>query len=107
MLQRFLGGYCQTVKLNRKIFLMAKAKIEIIYLPIAIILTLLNFGRLISTVVYVQYIMLRWKVSREFVDGGAELDQTVSPTISRIGLGGLYAKAKSGLSSLQQRLIGR
>lgn len=106
-LQQYLGTYAQTVKTNRNQFLMAKAKIEMIYLPIAVVLTLFNFGRLISTVVYVQYIFMRCKVSREFVDSTAELDDQIAPTINRIGLGGPYNTVKSWVRSLQARLGGR
>ncbi len=106
-LKRYLGGYALKIKANRQVFLTTKAKIDMVYLPIAVILTLFNFSRLISTVVYVQYILMRSRASREFVEGTAELDNQLTPTLTRFGLGGLYTKLKSLMRSIQTRLGGR
>jgi hypothetical protein len=105
-LARYTGTYVQLIRNNRKEFLLTKAKLEMLYLPVAIVLTLFNFSRIISTVVYVQYILMRTRTSKEFVEAIGELDNKISPTLNRIGLGGIYSKLKGVMVAVKNKLGG-
>jgi hypothetical protein len=92
------------VRGNRKAFLAAKAKIEFLYLPISLIFTLFNFSRIISTVVYAQYILLKAKLGGDFMEALVELDNQIFPVFNRFGLSGIYRKIKDAMQTVKSKL---
>lgn len=100
---RYLSKYVDIIRNNRRVLLAAKAKIEFIYLPVAIILTFFDFGRLISTLIYGQYILLRTRLGGDFTSAIGELDNQLLPYIQRIGLSGVYDKIKGFMLTIKNK----
>lgn len=103
LVTRYLTRYAEQIRTNRKGLLALKAKIEFVYLPIAIIMTLFNFGRLMSTFLYAQYILMRTRIGGDFTEAIGDLDRQLAPIANRFGLSGIYQKLKDVLLSVKSK----
>jgi hypothetical protein len=71
-------------------------------MPVAIVQTFFNFSRIIRTVVYVQYILMRMRMLQDFVESIGELDNQFSPIVNRIKFGWDLLKIEGNYDSCEE-----
>ena len=66
MLLKYAPNLVVTIKTMKNSLMVLKSKLEFIYFIISIVLTLFNFSRLVSLLVYGQFILLKLRMKPEF-----------------------------------------
>ena len=82
-----------------------KSKLEFAYFLISIVSTLFNFSKILSLIVYGQFMLVKMKSSAEFNIALAEIDAMLMSVTGKVGLQGVYGKIRDLFSSVKNRLV--
>lgn len=103
ILLKYAPNLIASIKNMKKYLMVFKSKIEFIYFIVSIVLTLLNFSRLFSLLIYGQFVILKLRTSQDFNEGIAEVDAMIANITIKIGLIGVYDKVRGVCRSIKNR----
>lgn len=101
---KYAPNLVSTIKNMKKSLMILKSKLEFIYFIISIFLTLFNFSRLFSLLIYGQFILLKLRMSPEFNEAVGEVDALLLSATTKVGLQGVYEKIRGIFRSIKNKL---